>query len=282
MKNIVLTLAATFLISLCCPAQTVIKGTIRDADTGEELSFATIGVIGTSVGCVADSKGNYTFTIPEDTDYSQTLRVSLISHHPVTMSVREFVELHSHDIALICKPILLKEHVVIPAKYKKRALGSDYSRGNAQIMARDTTRGFECGVLFTIKKPSLLQTVTVAISRNEYKMLTFRVNVYKRTSDGNFENIQTQPIYAQCPETFHLVYVDIDVLDHNIMLEGDILVSFEHVEDDNNGRVFFPSGLFGTTSLGRRAGEDVWTEYFLEAPKMKGKFPLSITVLEKK
>lgn len=280
MKRILLSLAAA-LGCLACAAQTVVCGTVSDSQSGEPLAYVNIGVIGTPTGCIADGKGNFTLTVPEGMDRSERIRISMISYEPVTMSVGDFLTLGSYSIRLTPKHTVLKELVVTPSKYKRRTLGTNFSGSGGMMYARDTTRGFEIGVLFDIKRPSLLETVSVIIGRNEYEMLTFRINIYKRTGEAEFENILATPIYGYCPRTDEPVYVDVDVLEHNIVLEGEVLVALQHVEDDNHGRVFFPTSLTGTTSFGRRASEDVWTQRFVENQSIKPKVPLTITVREK-
>ena len=48
-----------FLLTVNTFAQTTISGSIKDADSGEGLTGASIIIKGTSIGTIADDKGSY-------------------------------------------------------------------------------------------------------------------------------------------------------------------------------------------------------------------------------
>ena len=66
MKKIFLALVLS-LLSVAMYAQNItVKGTVKDASTGEPLSGAAILVKGTPQGVVADENGNYTISVPKN------------------------------------------------------------------------------------------------------------------------------------------------------------------------------------------------------------------------
>lgn len=62
-----------------------IKGRIIDLDSGEGLSSASISVIGSSVGAIADSAGFFTLTSPLLDNYSTQVEISHVSHSPLIL-----------------------------------------------------------------------------------------------------------------------------------------------------------------------------------------------------
>ncbi len=61
-----LLVAISFLFSTVLFAQTVVKGNVKDAKSGEPLPGVNIKVVGKSLGSTTDFDGNYTLTIKQD------------------------------------------------------------------------------------------------------------------------------------------------------------------------------------------------------------------------
>lgn len=56
-----------------------ISGTVTDAETGEVLTYATIGLIGLPVGTISNAKGEFDFHIPEEYA-AETFQISMIGY----------------------------------------------------------------------------------------------------------------------------------------------------------------------------------------------------------
>ena len=52
-----------FLSSLCSFSQTIIQGSVKDAETNEELPWCSISVKGTGKGAITNSEGNFAITV---------------------------------------------------------------------------------------------------------------------------------------------------------------------------------------------------------------------------
>lgn len=63
-KNLITSLLAIVLLATAASAQTVVKGKVRDAETGEELIGATLGIVGGGGGTITDYEGNFTLKVP--------------------------------------------------------------------------------------------------------------------------------------------------------------------------------------------------------------------------
>ncbi|MGY8915341.1 MAG: carboxypeptidase-like regulatory domain-containing protein, partial [Flavobacteriales bacterium] len=76
------------LFLLCVPtlmmAQSIIKGTVKDASTGEVLPGANVVIQGTTQGTTADFDGNFTIEIM---DFPKTLIFSSVGYKTMELSI---------------------------------------------------------------------------------------------------------------------------------------------------------------------------------------------------
>lgn len=85
----ILALLTVTFISLPALPQITISGKISDGNSGEDLLFATVQVVGTQVGAVSNEYGFYSLTIPasELGDESVDLKFTYISYNTVLRTV---------------------------------------------------------------------------------------------------------------------------------------------------------------------------------------------------
>jgi hypothetical protein len=140
-----------------------------------------------------------------------------------------------------------------------------------------------------------LESVTLNVKECTYDSAVFRINIYKQSADGNdFVNILTRPIYTNIEKTAYtdngIVSVTVDVSEYGIEVEGNTLVSFEHIDSDSSGELFFPVGLMmGDPSYIRESSQDTWEradgnmgndtvdEDSAAMSRMKVNFPIEVT-----
>ncbi len=110
MKRIFFLLA--MLMALQGQGQVItIKGKITDAETGEPISFAHVGICNRSIGSVANDAGEFIFNIPEYVIYD-TLCASAIGYETFRYGVRDLAGLSTFDIALQPQTSILSELVI--------------------------------------------------------------------------------------------------------------------------------------------------------------------------
>ena len=71
------TLFLASAIGYCQVQPITISGTVTDAETGEFLVYATVGLIGIPVGTISNAKGEFDFHIPEHYA-AETVQISMI------------------------------------------------------------------------------------------------------------------------------------------------------------------------------------------------------------
>jgi hypothetical protein len=92
--------AIFLLISPTLFAQQIfVKGTIADAETGEGVSFAHIGICGKSVGTVANENGFFEFRIPDEV-MEDTLCATAIGYETFNYAVADLKGKSNFDIKL--------------------------------------------------------------------------------------------------------------------------------------------------------------------------------------
>ncbi|WP_046244184.1 carboxypeptidase-like regulatory domain-containing protein [Hymenobacter terrenus] len=71
------------------PAADQVAGQVLDQATQAPLPYASVGVMGRSVGIVADGQGRFRLAIPSQYD-TDSLRIALVGYQPLMMTVRDF------------------------------------------------------------------------------------------------------------------------------------------------------------------------------------------------
>ena len=89
-------------------ARKIVRGVVRDAETGEPLSSVTVQVVGTSRGIVTDEEGGY---VLELTEVPATIRVSHVGYATVELIIVEFLG-EERDVLLKPVPYEVDETVV--------------------------------------------------------------------------------------------------------------------------------------------------------------------------
>ncbi len=110
--------------------QIFIKGMIADAENGEGVSFAHIGICGKSIGAVANDDGKYEFHIPDNV-LNDTLCASAIGYETFKFPVKELKGLSNFNISL--KPqtsyldeILIKDDRITARRVVRKAIARIY------------------------------------------------------------------------------------------------------------------------------------------------------------
>ena len=113
------------------PSFLMLRGTVRDRETGEPLAYSSIGIEGTGKGVVANQNGSFLFKLPDSLLYS-SLYISHLGYEPQKIAI-ELLAGNTTDIRLQVRPIPLEEVIVglvNPVKILKEMLekrGENYA-----------------------------------------------------------------------------------------------------------------------------------------------------------
>jgi hypothetical protein len=107
------------------------------------------------------------------------------------------------------------------------------------------------------KKSSVIKKVNVNISSCTYDSVIYRLNIYRVRSNTDFENILREPIYLKMPKQMVNDEIQIDLQSRNIMIEGDFLVTLEHIKNLGEGQLLFSAG-FKEKTYYRKTSHGKW------------------------
>lgn len=254
MKYFIL-LIITLLFQTSVTAQTV-EGTIKDAQTGEPLSYVNIGVIGKNIGTVSSDAGKFRITIPS-TNSNDTVRISFLGYSPILVTVAEFVkQAADKDIRMRQAMYDLPGVVVSNRELKEKILGNTTESKSNTIGFSSNELGNEIGILIKIKRsPTFIKSFSASIVSNDNKPVKLRLNFYSVKNGLPDQLIQNRNIIVSAPVSSGKL--DIDLKNYNIVVEDDFFVTLEWIENAS-GRIRFSASLLKGAIVGRETSQAEW------------------------
>lgn len=220
------------------------------------VGFVNIGIAGKNIGTVSDFNGKFNLTIDPKFD-GDTLLFSCIGYIPFSIKISEFKKSSNKNIFLKEKAYEMKEIVIRAKRFKQRTLGVTSHSKLVEAGFKDNLLGYECGILMGVKKSAVLERVNINIAQCTYDTIFYRLNIYRVHGKMNFENILTSPIYVSMPKDKVKDVISIDLQSQNIVVDGDFLVSLEHIKDLGTGNLYFCAGVMGKTYY-RKTSQGEW------------------------
>lgn len=254
MKNLRL-LIICFVFPIMVKGETF-SGHILNKKTNIPVEYANIGVLKKNIGTVADNHGKYTLFIDPQYD-NDTLMVSCIGFKSQLFKIADFKKLDDHNIYLEEKVSEVPPVVVRPRIFKQKILGVTTKSKLASAGFEDNKLGYECGVLMKSAKSAILEKVNINFSYCAYDTILYRLNIYRKTDQKEFENILQEPIFLKLSKDKTRETVSIDMKPYDLIIQGDFLVTLEHIRDLGTGRLFFCCGLSGRTYY-RKTSQGTW------------------------
>lgn len=232
------------------------SGKVIDSKSNVPIEFVNIGIIGKNIGTISDIDGNYKINIDSVFD-NDSLLVSCIGYFSHLVKIADYKKLNNWNIKLQEKIFELDEIVINPKSFKKRLLGVTSQSKRIQAGFKDNLLGYECGLLLKVKKSAILEKVEINITSCTYDSIFYRLNIYRVKSKMNFENILQKPIYVSLQKDQIGNKISINLKPENIVVDGDFLITLEHVKNLGSGYLYFSAGLSKKTYY-RKTSQGVW------------------------
>lgn len=245
-----------FLISCNTIFGQVITGTLINADGKQPIEFANIGIVGKDVGTVTNLNGRFHFFVDSKYD-NDTILFSIIGYNPLLIKIADLRKNINNEVLLKEKTYEMAEVVVKPKIFKQKTLGVTTKFKKIVAGFKDNLLGYECGILMKVKKTAFIKKVNINISGCSYDTIFYRLNIYKVRGKMDFENILKEPIYIKMPKESVKDGFQIDLQSKNIVVEGDFLITLEHVKDLGKGYLHFCAGLTDKTYY-RKTSQGNW------------------------
>lgn len=240
----------------------IVKGVVYNAVDSAVLAYVNIGIIGGNLGTVSNEAGRYTLDL-SNVRSTDSLRFSYLGFFSQTFHARSFLNKGSFDIYLEEKDYELIETVVYPREYVEKVLGNSNNMALLAAGFKENQGGYECGVLMKVKKSAFLYDLTCYVALCSYDTLFYRMNVYKPLDDGDFEPILEKPIYltAVSKDVKQWGTLNWDLRKHNIVVDGDFLITLEHVKDLGPGQLFFSAAFIKNPTYYRETSQAEWKKH---------------------
>jgi len=260
--------------SLGASAQTI-GGTITDSRTQKPIPFVNIGVAKRGIGTVSDENGRYQLAAAGIAG-PDTVRISSIGFAPRLLPVASLQAAPS--VALEPAAVSLPDvNIVATSKLRTHVLGFAKPSSHINLHMVSNQLGNELGtVIHLSRKPALVQSLHLAIVKNEAGPLTFRVNLYRLDANGQptSEKLLNHDVFLSTAAQPGVLTADLSS-DH-LVVDGDFLLAMEWVKGneaqtpDFARRVSFGGGLsYGYDLFMRPTSQAAWTK-----PTFKSNMPM--------
>jgi len=249
---------AIFIILLYCQSiyGQSISGIVLNKKNKSAIEYVNIGIPGKEIGTVSDINGKYNLTIGPQYNHD-TLLFSCVGYEPFSIKISDLRNSQNKHITLQERIYELNSVTIIPKNYKQQTLGVTAYSKKFSAGFKDNLLGYECGVLMKVKKTAFIKGININISNCTYDTICYRLNIYKVLGKMNFENILNTPIYLYLSKAEVKDEIHIDLQSRNIIVDGDFLVTLEHIKDLGKGYLYFCVGLMDKTYY-RKTSQGEW------------------------
>jgi len=255
MKKVLFLVSILFLALTSLCGQNIISGIVLNETRKAPAEYVNIGIVGKNIGTVADENGKFNLLI-ESQYQNDSLLFSCIGYEPYSVKISDIKQ--DCIINLKEKSYLLEGIVVRPRAFKERVLGIT-SNSKFMIMGFQNNKlGYECGLLMKVKKAAVIKKVNVNIATCNYDSIFYRLNIYEVNGKNDFENILREPIYVSASKEEILKDgLQIDLEAENIIVNGDFVVTLEHIRDLGNAGIWFCTSMKQKTYF-RKTSQGSW------------------------
>jgi CarboxypepD_reg-like domain len=224
-------------------AQRFISKTLNKANN-EPIPYVNVGVLNKINGTVSDELGNFTLSL-SSLKASDTIKMSSIGFKFKYLLVKDVLEKSPSQLFLEEDILDLPALVINPKTLKLKKLGVDTRSKIFQIGFAKDLLGQEVGVIIKNKKTALIESVFMNFSFCTFDSLVFRVNFYEFENLENMKNILTKPIIISISKEEALKRVEINLKEYNVILNGDFVLSIEHIKQLGKGELFIYGKIGG-------------------------------------
>lgn len=280
-RALVVTLAVLVAgLSSRAVAQTV-AGTILNTATQQPIPFVNVGLPRRGLGTVSDEQGRY--QLPYNPAYAtDTVRISSVGFQAKLLPFAAL--LAGPDVGLMPAEVQLAEVSVTAAgAYRElRTVGLAKPSPSFDFHMISNELGTEIGTLMHLeRRPALLQTLNVAVVKNEAGPLTFRLNLYRLGPTGQPTTEKLLPHDVFVTATPQAGVLSVDLRTDHLVLNEDFVLALEWVKSpagtapDATKRISFGGAMkHGAQLYFRNTSQGAWVKpTFSSNVPMLGKRP---------
>lgn len=228
MKSTLLLFFSLIIFAVTAIAQPI-SGTITNAKTHEALPFVNIGVVGKTLGTVADERGAYKLPFQEALA-TETVRVSSLGFAPRNLTLRELAA--QPNVALVPEAVPLAEVRVRGKALMRRPhiLGNVGNSDNSTYTLNSRDLGGQLGLVIKLsRRPTRVLNANFNIAHSMPGQVTFRVNLYRLDVRGRPTDTKllARDIVVTMPVVRGPVAVDLQA--DQLVLDEDFFLAVEMI-----------------------------------------------------
>lgn len=235
-----------------------IAGSVVDAETGESIAYASVGVVEQTLGTLTDTIGHFSLSVSSLHD-NDTLRISCIGYHSLAMSVAE--ARRCSLFSLKSSEYLLPEVVVMPIKTKTRIVGRMSNKGAMLIGAEGAdAAGKEMGLQLKTKKRAWVKRVSFAIVECDSMLarMPFRLNLYKKQGNEYTNNLVSPIKFLYTKEALVDGRFTFELPSPLALEKGEYVIAIEFLENFPNHKFQMRTGIMTGHTYYRYAPQTSW------------------------
>ncbi len=228
------------IIAQCAIAQTIVTGRISN-ERGEAVEYATVALVGDTIGTLADAQGRFSLTIPKGK--RNDLVITHVSYDRASIPFSSYSAGKPLSIIVKDKNVKLDEVVVGKKNKMKTILGKKLPGPTASFRGKGQQNWLEWGPTFKAKKNWVVSDIFFTIKKSTYSRCVLSFTIYE-VRGKEYVNILNKPIYKTVSTTAQKTKLAIQPNENIILKAGkQYYVSVTIVDSDESGILEFNSQL---------------------------------------
>ncbi len=219
-------LCCLLTVSVGLHAQINYSGIVKDADNAEPVSYAAVGVLGTTIGEMTNDNGEFRITARP----GQKLVISFLGYKAdtITLSSRRYL-----DIKLRPEATMLKEVVVVKKKYRNKN-NPAVELIRHVIDNKNKNRRPNDNLTLTRRYDKTMFAINGITDDFKQKKILTKINfVFDNTDTTLMEGKEILPFYVR--EEINDKYVQLNPSRTKTRIEGEKMVRVNGLDVDNEG-----------------------------------------------
>ena len=218
--------------------QETISGMVRTKNN-IALSYANIGILGTSTGTVSDDEGNFTLYLSAQVSAKDTLRISRIGYKSQSFALTELK--NKLEVTLEEEVFELEEVIVKPKFSNTKVAGRTKVRGKMQVNFSISKKprqnlGSEIGKKFKIRKRKTTQVEKLRfyIKSNNFSSAKFRIQFYSVKKGKPHKLLSDRDIIVNVNDK-KTGWVEVDLTEYEILTNKHFIATLQWIDASSDG-----------------------------------------------
>ncbi|SEW44303.1 carboxypeptidase-like regulatory domain-containing protein [Chitinophaga arvensicola] len=239
---------------------TIVKGMVRDGQTGQPLPFTNIGVPHQNIGTVSAQNGSFRLQLHAGKE-ADSVRVSMVGYRDSTYAISTGQA--PLVFTLFPRVTKLKEAVAVARLQPARIIGSTSTSKSMSFGFPLKFLGSEIGSRMQLgKKDVLLKRFRFTVAENRLDTAVFRLNIYRFADGLPAENILQESIIVGVGSQRGTYAIDLSA--YHLLMHGDVFVALEWVQGastQKHGAIFLSAALLHGATWHRTISEGEWKKF---------------------